>query len=127
MCNLSEKFEIMPLFLQRISGVGRSHKIQRFDCNFIFLPFAGRFYQLPFDSYSRPGENFIQYRKFIRLIYNSLGQLVKNLDDGIRDSGLHRLLWDGTNNEGNRVSSGIYFYQVGFDGITLTRKMLLLY
>ena len=50
------------------------------------------------------------------LIYDINGQLVKKLYDGILDAGNHRLIWDGTDESGRTVSSGVYIYRVEYEG-----------
>lgn len=63
-------------------------------------------------------------------IYNSAGQLVKVLDLGFRDAGYYTsrdtsVRWDGRDNNGEEVSSGVYFYTIRAGEYTATRKMLL--
>ncbi len=60
------------------------------------------------------------------IIYNALGQQVKTLVDGVREAGVYRETWDGTNENRRQVSSGIYIYQITAGGFTARRKMLLL-
>ncbi|MFP4547772.1 MAG: two-component regulator propeller domain-containing protein [Fidelibacterota bacterium] len=57
-------------------------------------------------------------------IYNLRGELVKQLTNRNYQPGTYRLLWDGTNNAGNQVVSGIYFYQLRTGSETQTRKMM---
>ena len=45
-------------------------------------------------------------------IYNLLGQKVRTLENRVRSKGLHSVIWDGENNQGKEVASGIYFYQL---------------
>jgi hypothetical protein len=60
-------------------------------------------------------------------IYNLQGQLVIKLVDSRQSSGRHSVVWDGRDDSGNPVSSGIYFYQIKLnDNISVTKKMLLL-
>ncbi len=59
-------------------------------------------------------------------VYNLLGQRVRNLVDEEKLPGTYRVIWDGTDDEGERVASGIYLYQLRTQGQTLTKKMLLL-
>ena len=40
--------------------------------------------------------------------------------------GIHRLTWDGHDGFGRQVASGLYFYRLTHNGITLTRRMMLL-
>jgi subtilisin family serine protease len=59
-------------------------------------------------------------------IYDVQGRLVKTLFDGTKDPGIHTFVWEGRNNRGHRVSSGIYFYRMEADEVIQTRKMILL-
>jgi flagellar hook assembly protein FlgD len=45
--------------------------------------------------------------------------------DGDLDPGLRTMRWDGTNDEGNRVASGIYYCRLEALGSQLTRKLAL--
>jgi hypothetical protein len=58
-------------------------------------------------------------------IYNAKGQLVRTLNNGLLDSGEHRLVWNGKDNSGNNTASGLYFYKLTANGRSETRKMLL--
>lgn len=59
-------------------------------------------------------------------IYNSLGQVVRTLDSGVQQAGFHRVIWDGCDAAGNRLSSGVYFYQLSAGDYSHTRKMIML-
>ncbi len=60
-------------------------------------------------------------------IYDARGTLVKTLLQEHRDPGRYEIGWDGTNNTGLRVASGIYFYRLRTGtGFTKTRKIILL-
>ncbi|HPY96874.1 MAG TPA: two-component regulator propeller domain-containing protein [Candidatus Cloacimonadota bacterium] len=59
-------------------------------------------------------------------IYNSKGQLVKRLYNNTIQDNIIKLTWNGKNDENVDLSSGIYFYQVQYNGITKSKKMLLL-
>ena len=60
------------------------------------------------------------------VIYNVAGQKVKTLVDDYMSAGTHILTWDGTNENSNVVSSGIYFYKVVAGNIVTTKKMILM-
>jgi hypothetical protein len=91
---------------------------------------VGQNYPNPFNP-----ETWIPYRlsesgPVVIRIYNSLGQLVRELDLGYRSAGVyssqHRAAhWDGMNSSGEYASSGIYFYQIQSNSFTSIRKMLL--
>ena len=59
-------------------------------------------------------------------VYNILGQLVRILVDEEKAPGNYKVVWDGKDNSGKEVSSGIYFYQLKTEEYTATRKMVLL-
>ncbi len=59
-------------------------------------------------------------------VYDLLGQKVKSLVDCRLQTGWHTALWDGTNQQGETVASGLYFCRLRTKSITLARKMLLL-
>jgi len=50
--------------------------------------------------------------KVTLIIYNLLGQQVKTLVDGFISSGSHQVVWDGRNDSGEMVGSGIYFLKI---------------
>jgi hypothetical protein len=60
------------------------------------------------------------------VVYNILGQRVRTLVDEERLPGTHRVIWDGRDDKGRDVASGIYLYQLTAEDQTLTRRMLLL-
>lgn len=58
-------------------------------------------------------------------VFNILGQRVKQLFDGSAPPGMTRVEWDGRDESGRTVATGIYFYRMKADETTLTRKMAL--
>ncbi len=59
-------------------------------------------------------------------VFDVLGRSVKQLTNGQYPAGEHKLTWDGTDESGNQVSSGVYFYRVQFENDSQTRKMVLM-
>ena len=60
------------------------------------------------------------------VISNLRGQIVRTLLDGELASGDHSLVWNGTDDNGDSVSSGLYFYRLQIGNHTQTRKMLMM-
>ena len=58
-------------------------------------------------------------------VYNTLGQKIRTLLEGPQTAGIHTVLWDGCNDIGQRVSSGVYFYRLSAGGFEKTMKMVL--
>ncbi len=59
-------------------------------------------------------------------IYDVSGRLVRVLTDGRRGAGPHSEIWDGKDNVGRDVSSGVYFYRLEAGAFRETKKMVLL-
>jgi subtilisin family serine protease len=45
-------------------------------------------------------------------VYNLLGQEVATIVDELQNAGYKQVVWNATNNYGNKVSSGVYFYRI---------------
>jgi hypothetical protein len=58
-------------------------------------------------------------------IYNIAGQVVKTLD-GYGEAGTVTVRWHGSDESGQEVASGVYFYKVSVGDYSITKKMLLL-
>ena len=72
-------------------------------------------------SYSLPNESEI-----LLTIYNIKGQKVKELIKGTQPAGSYNVSWDGKDEYGKDVTSGIYFYKLKTQQNEIIRKMLLL-
>ncbi len=59
-------------------------------------------------------------------VYNVLGQEVRTLVDGVERAGIHKVIWDGRDNRGREVTSGVYLYRLKMGHISQTRKLVLL-
>lgn len=72
-------------------------------------------------EYTTPRANVVTVR-----IYDVTGRIVQILENGLQQEGNHRVLWDGRNNAGQLVASGMYIYEIRFEGSVLARKMMLM-
>jgi len=59
------------------------------------------------------------------VIYNILGQKVRTLVNQPLEPGEHSVVWNGTDNKGRSVASGIYFYRMKAGNYSETKKMVL--
>ena len=59
-------------------------------------------------------------------VYDMMGRVVKNLVNGLQTAGFKSVKWDGTNNNNQTVSAGLYIYSIYSDNYIDTKKMILL-
>jgi hypothetical protein len=59
-------------------------------------------------------------------IYDVNGRLVRTLVDGAREAGLHAVVWDGTNDAGSKVGSGVYWSRMRTASYVSNMKVLVL-
>ena len=59
-------------------------------------------------------------------VYNMTGQKIKSLGSGSMQPGYHSVSWDGTNDSGGKVATGMYFYRIQAGKFQDTKKMLFL-
>lgn len=60
------------------------------------------------------------------VIFNLLGEKVRTLVDEVQPSGDYEVHWDGRNDFGQPVTSGVYYYRLKSGNVSLTKKMILL-
>jgi len=59
-------------------------------------------------------------------VYNIKGQLVRYLVNELKNAGTYTVIWNGKDEQGENVSSGIYFYRMQTKNYSATRKMMLM-
>ena len=59
-------------------------------------------------------------------VFNLKGQKVKTLSNGTLNAGEHNLIWNGTDEQGSTVASGLYFYRIKTSEQEISGKMLLM-
>lgn len=72
-------------------------------------------------EYTLPKPTFVKLK-----IFDVLGQEVKTLVNELQQSGVRSVVWDGKNNQGQLVPSGLYIYQIVADGFIQSSKSMLL-
>jgi hypothetical protein len=60
------------------------------------------------------------------VIYSVNGRLIRRLVKEARPAGRHTASWNGRDDAGEKVGSGIYFYQLTAPGVEESRRMILL-
>jgi hypothetical protein len=59
-------------------------------------------------------------------VFNVAGRLVKTIVDGHQEAGYKEAAWDGTNEAGEKVASGVYLYRMDAGDYTSKKMMVLL-
>lgn len=59
-------------------------------------------------------------------IYNTVGQEIKTLIDEKREAGFYQISWDGKDNSGKKVGTGIYIYQLKAEEFVAVKKMVMI-
>ncbi|MCI0512847.1 T9SS type A sorting domain-containing protein [candidate division KSB1 bacterium] len=59
-------------------------------------------------------------------VYNTIGQRIRTLSEATQPIGIYEVVWDGRNELGELVPSGIYFYRIVTTDFIETKKMMLL-
>ena len=85
----------------------------------------GQNYPNPFNPYTSFTLTMPKSGRYLVRIYNLAGQAVKSFE-GEAPAGTQRFTWNGTDQNGAPVSSGIYLYKASMEGYSETRKMILI-
>ena len=86
----------------------------------------GQNYPNPFNPETAITYQIAQPGQVILRIYNLLGQAVTTLVDERMPQGFHSVSWNGTNEAGVAVTSGVYLYRLSSGNFVETRKLTLL-
>lgn len=80
----------------------------------------------PFAQWTRVEFTLPQSQEVDLSVYDIGGRRIRSLDQGRMEPGAHSSIWDGRDENGERVSAGIYFLRLTGRDLDLTRKMVLL-
>jgi len=80
----------------------------------------------PFNPQTEIGFTLPRTTYVVLRIYNVLGEEIRTLVNGSYAVGQHNVIWDGKDNNGHPVSSGVYLYQLQAGKFIGSRKMSLL-
>ncbi len=82
-------------------------------------------YPNPFNSETHIAFHLPRTEHLSLEIFNLTGQLVATLMEGVYRAGRHRIAWDGRDDRGESVGSGIFFYRLTTETSQSTRTMVL--
>jgi flagellar hook assembly protein FlgD len=82
-------------------------------------------YPNPFNPFTNLSFVLPEAMNYNLRIYNVAGQLVRSYE-GVGSASLNVVTWDGRDNAGVEVSSGVYFYKLIAGGFSATEKMVMM-
>ncbi|UCE19308.1 MAG: T9SS type A sorting domain-containing protein [Gemmatimonadota bacterium] len=81
-------------------------------------------YPNPFNSETRIRYQLPESGHVVLSVYNVMGQEIRRLVDGIQDTGVYIIVWDGHDSSGVMSPSGVYIYRMETGNFVSTKKML---
>jgi len=106
-----EKQEVAPVSLPKAFGLAQNYPNP-------FNPSTTIAYDIP---ESNPQGVNVELK-----VYNLRGQVIRTLANDMKTPGHYIIQWNGANENGETVSSGVYFYRIKAGNYVATRKMVLL-
>lgn len=82
-------------------------------------------YPNPFNSTTVIRYQLSTFSEVELTIFNTIGQLVRTLLAGNQTAGAYAVIWDGRDNAGRPISSGVYFYRLQVGDQMQIRKLML--
>ncbi|MCI0495863.1 T9SS type A sorting domain-containing protein [candidate division KSB1 bacterium] len=82
-------------------------------------------YPNPFNPATTITFSVPQPEKVTLKVYNLMGEEMKTLLDGVVSVGSHSVIWDGTDNFGQKVTSGLYLYTLQIGNQQIAKRMVL--
>ena len=120
MCFLTNETKMVALYNQH--GIVENTSIP--DVEISSILYAN--YPNPFNPQTKISFSLVKAGEAELTVYNIKGQKVKTLVNDYIEAGEHSVIWNGKDNDGKDVSSGVYFYRLKTFDTVQHRKMLLL-
>jgi hypothetical protein len=114
-----EMFQIpAPFFMQQAPAAAETPGPMKFE--------VGQSYPNPFNPSATIGFALPHDGRVLIEVYDIVGRKVITLLDGHKQAGVHSVAWNGNDNYGRPVASGVYFCKVQFEDEADVQKMILL-
>jgi hypothetical protein len=81
-------------------------------------------YPNPFNPSTNINFSVANYGEVTLVVFDALGREVNKLASGVYAPGNYNVIWNGSDHNGNEMSSGMYFYRLNAGDFTQTKKML---
>ena len=83
-------------------------------------------YPNPFNPDTKIGFSLPSQCNVTLEVFSLLGQRVATLHEGSLPAGYHEAIWNGSDDNGSPVATGVYFYRLSAENFVQTKKMVLL-
>jgi len=125
--NSTLTFEILNALVDDVDGLALSTNVSDYEVRALPTVYAlSQNYPNPFNptttiDYSIPKSGNVEL-----VIFNMTGQKVRTLISGKQDAAFYKIVWDGRNDLGENVASGMYFYRLASGNFSKIAKMILI-
>jgi len=119
----------------RVNDVDLTSRVTGVDVNVRGTPTTynlAQNYPNPFNPTTNIQYQLPENSKVLLAVYNLKGQKIATLVNAVQSAGYYQITWDGTNQLGHKVASGVYFYRVKAESkdsdksMTRVKKMMFL-
>lgn len=124
-----DEFDIYCQLIDKDGNLGGKTDVEEEEEQRPLIPRQFTLYQNypnPFNSFTIIKFSTKRVSRVELSIFNILGEKIKKIVDGVMPGGEHTVVWDGTNQNREEVSSGIYLYQLKVGELQQTKKLTLL-
>jgi len=122
--NRTSTFEILNAMVDDVNGLAAATNFSEFEARALPTVYTlSQNYPNPFNptttiDYAMPKSGNVEL-----VIFNTSGQKVRTLVSNVQDAGFYKVVWDGRNDLGEQVASGVYIYKLAADSFSKTAKM----
>ncbi len=110
----------------KLNNIQNTLSIQESSRLLPLQPSLSQNYPNPFNPYTEIKYELHRSSYVDLRVYDMLGNVVNNLVNKNQYFGIKSVQWDATNNQGEKVSSGVYLYKIQAGKFSQTRKMILI-
>ncbi len=82
-------------------------------------------YPNPFNPETEIRFQLLKASHVVVKVFNLLGEEIRTLVEAESQAGYHQVRWDGKDQNGNSVTSGVYLYQLQASNFSQVKKMIL--
>jgi hypothetical protein len=117
--------DAFSLFIDDIV-VASDQGVDNDDSEEVYITTLNSNYPNPFNPETTISYSLAKQSKVSLQVFNILGQKVKTLVNETNNAGSHTVVWNGKDESGNAVASGVYFYRLKSGTMSQTNKMILM-